>query len=291
MKKYFRFLAVIALIACVPMLISCSKYEEKGGRMYYSYWPNEAERIETEIVGYDGNSFKVLRGVFSMDALLGFDNPFAKDRNHVYYRGKIMEGADPATFKPKNIFYSTDQNSIFYEHRFLSHASPASLRILKNYYALDSDSVYWRGLAIAGANPEAFKALGKSYARDDRRGYLDGRPFEVENPAGFRVIDFLWGYDGRGYYFRGVKVEGADYATFEIVYDGYSSSSSYAKDKNRVYYCRTSGGISVGVVEGADPATFKLTGYHKSVGMDRSGYYKFGKKADRSEVEYDLGIK
>lgn len=260
--------------------------------MYYSYWPNEAQRIETEIAGYDSDSFKVLRGFFSMDALFGFDRPFAKDRNHAYYRGKIIAGADPATFKPKNSFYSIDRNSIFYEDSFLSYASPASLRILKNDYALDSDSVYWRGLAIVGANPAAFKALGKSYARDDRRAYLDGRPFEVENPVGFRVIDFLWGRDGRVYYFWGVKVEGADYATFEIVYDGYSAASSYAKDKNRVYYCNTfGGGISVGVVEGADPATFKLTGRNKSVGMDRIGYYKFGKKADRSEVEYDLGIK
>ncbi len=43
------------------------------------------------IPGVDVDSFEILLSNFE-------DSPFAKDKNHVYYFGRILEGADAATF-------------------------------------------------------------------------------------------------------------------------------------------------------------------------------------------------
>lgn len=242
--------------------------------MYYIHFEDFRGPMKKEVVGYDSETFKALRF-----------NSHAKDKNHAYYCGRIIEGADPETFKPVNKEYSVDANSIFYMEKRRSNASPESLRILKGKFALDSDSVYYSYESISEADPETFKILKKGYSRDKNYVFYENRTLhEVQEPDQYKVLCHLWGRDSQRYYFKGAEIKGADYNSFQILRTS-SVSSSYAKDKNHVYYCSYfQSKIEVSIIEGADIKTFKIVSNNMSgSAKDKNGFYNLGKRAEKKK--------
>jgi len=260
--KNFGLESILGMLLC---FVSCGKYEQRGDKMYYSYWPNESGKVERIISEADLSSFKVLKG-----------KVYAKDKNRVYYRGLVISDADVNTFKPLSDTYSVDYKHIFWEKHLLSTANPESFKILKDEYSLDSERVYYRKDTLKEANPATFRTIGDYYAKDANHVYSQGYlQTQVSDAASFELISsdgcgHKWARDKNFYYHYKSRIE-ADYATFTLIDKG---KDGYAKDKNHVYYsyCLSKPII----VEGADPKTFKMVGKYKNIGQDKNGYYWSG---------------
>ena len=68
---------------------------------------------------------------------------FAKDKDHVYYEGVLVEGCDPnsAELVKKHYGYIKDKNHVFYRGKILSN-EPENFQVLLAGYSKDSRLVY-----------------------------------------------------------------------------------------------------------------------------------------------------
>ncbi|MBO4314927.1 MAG: DKNYY domain-containing protein, partial [Prevotella sp.] len=197
----------------------------------------------------DYRSFRVLNHLYAADA------------KYVYYKNKIVEGADPKTFvvlKGGNN-YGQDKNRVYYETRGTTIRNLNALKHknmddgLHEAFHTDGKTVY---------NPELMAMpVGTDFATihrveryrdwyaDKNRVYYENRLLPEANPQTFRIFpihyvseehvsnnnkDFDYSHDGNRVYYRDSLMRGVDVASFICGYD-YVDSISFAFDKNRYY--------------------------------------------------------
>lgn len=161
--------------------------------------------------------------------LVGVEDPergglWMKDKNQVYWRGNIVEGANPATFMVMSSEYGRDGDKLYYTYKYIPTGDPDTLKNIVDdigAYQKDKNNIYYiegpfdEGPIIATADHATFRPINSYYAKDKVHVYY-----------GNRII------------------EGADPETFVDL-----GEYGYSKDKNHVY-------LSGNIVEGKDPSTF-----------------------------------
>lgn len=209
------------------------------------YWWNDltseyVKRAEKVIPTGDASTFQEIKKPFT-----SFDCPnppvsYGKDKEHVYFLGKVVEGADPATFSFFDLNYTKDKSHIFYEIKPISSRVDIFHHIDPNGatpYATDGENYYFKGITIKGKKFE-FLPHSVFYARIDSKIFHDGK-----------------------------LVLGADAKTFVVI----SAGLKIAKDINHVFYDDK-------YIAGADPETFMLIAGSNGVFKDRHSVYFKGKK-------------
>lgn len=232
----------LSLTACGSQKLG---YEVRGREVYYlqmvpgkvipGIWAFE-DKIESRVPEADAKTFQILK-----------NSSYAKDAKQVFYQGKLIPGAEAATFQ----WVSSD-------------------------YAKDQRRVYAQGSAIAGADPGSFKMLWKDDVWQDKRDwYVKGQPVHIRDMASLKLVvnlsqvnyrdGNLWAYDKYNYYAgRSSSIEGipiAHPATFQVM----KNDSNYAKDQKYVYYLNDR-------VDGADPRTFQALGHRYGKDAKRAYY-------------------
>jgi hypothetical protein len=179
------------------------------------------------------------------------DEHYAADAHHVYYNGKILKGADRATFV---------------------HLDTYSW----SYIWRDKSAVYCDGKPIEGADSRSFVVL-KDYPwyKDARRAWWGATdPLKVHDPASFESINDTWARDSKAYYAGGTantevgEVIGADYPSFQIL------KYAWARDRNHIYW-------GTRAIKGADVASFRPVTELRA--KDRFGFYLFGEPVTKRE--------
>ena len=182
----------------------------------------------------------------------------------VFYRGKLMEGADPEKLEYLGGSYTKDVNNSYFCSSLVSDVDMESVVFLGSSYAKDKKNVFYEGEKIEGSDPETFESLNDYYAKDRNHVFRWGEIINIElNPDSFVVLGYGMIKDDDHVYFEGEYDESVydlisyvDAATFQYV-DTCAfvekSRAHYTKDKNSVF-C---GGIKL---EGADPETFEVIG-------------------------------
>ena len=195
-----------------------------NNKIYYTYEPfgkYASGPVSIEIKGVDTETFEDVKF------------KYARDKNNVYFEGKIIPNADPETFETiglgsykldeyssTDVSYSKDKNSVYYLYEIVDGADPETFEIKAfpnpqnspyvMLYGVDKGSVYFfsRNKKIDNADPETFEYLGNNYAHDKNNVfYIDNVVLDAD-PKTFEVI----GCSGGGY------------------------ARDYAKDKNNVYH-------------------------------------------------------
>ncbi|MGB1217655.1 MAG: DKNYY domain-containing protein, partial [Saprospiraceae bacterium] len=98
---------------------SPNSYNKNWGKWsFQSYSPMNGIRATTEM-DVDNKTFEVLS-----------NRNFAKDKNHVYYRGNIIEGADGASLElaenDYSIKYGRDKNHLYFNREKIENADPTT---------------------------------------------------------------------------------------------------------------------------------------------------------------------
>ena len=143
---------------------------------------------------------------------------YVADKNHVYYRGRILEGMNPAQRE-------------FLSQRFDQIALVDGLDKYVSYedrqrwdgYLKDNKYVYYYGRLLEGANGEYFKWLplykdhnrnGNDYTHDNQHIYLYGQKV-AGDPNTALELDYGYYLDATHIYFHGEVLEGATPDAFE----------------------------------------------------------------------------
>ncbi|GAB4029855.1 DKNYY domain-containing protein [Spirosoma gilvum] len=272
-----QLIASAGLLIISLFLKGCGPSSRKGYRIendkvvLYRGWPATRYLIEEA----DPESF------------VAINDECGKDKAHVFYLGRILPEADPATFEFLGSAYSRDKRNGYSEDKLISNDGP-HFNIVPN----------------PAETPANVTAEGIPYAHDRYRVYKGTFIIEGTDPATFVFVPMFNGYylthDKQGVYFRDRPIEGADGATFQRVSafhfkddrhvwgivlgrDIYWSpiekanlasftgvGKYYAKDKQHVYYENE-------IIADADPATFEETGYLTA--KDKHGNYQSGRRS------------
>ncbi len=129
------------------------------------------------LVSEDADHYKVLKDFH------------AKDRFKVYHFGKVLDGADPATFEMLGDvrFVARDKTRAYMRGKIIEHADGPTFRHIGHNFFVDKARVWFFGSLIDGADPGSFELLNDRYSKDDKRAYYTGDPIEGADPKSFRV--------------------------------------------------------------------------------------------------------
>lgn len=214
------------MLAILLLLTACDAgYQQENGRWVFITYNESAGRVVKPIDGADMTTFEEIKG------------EYARDAQHVFFRGQILSGADPATFERIAGLYWKDKNSVYY----VDHPIP-------------------------GADPRSFRRIGSGpWWRDDANVYVGEDPLNPKDLASFKPINADWAKDALWYYPQKynnyIPITELDYASFTLLKAG------WARDCCRAYYYDT-------IVEGADLATFEIVNEFRA--RDQNWYYLMG---------------
>jgi hypothetical protein len=237
----------LAILACLIFLNACAskpKYNNykvteesvswiKLGSSYSNY-----REINMPIASADAKTFKVLK-----EKAFGLDNKF------VYYKGKKLVKAQPASFKLIDKLYSKDSEMVFYKGVPIPLAEAKSFTIIDDELAKDAHRLYYNGLPLSGSNPEQYKFIHQSqfyiYIRSGERIYLDSKLVSVCDIDTFQVnqIRNNRAQDKKCAYYYGKALPDADLDSFTLI------KGNFAKDKYKVFF-------GSDILQGADAASF-----------------------------------
>ena len=93
------------------------------------------------------------------------ETPYLTDDNHVYYKGEIINNADPKSFEifdaylSGNGFYAKDRSHVYFENNLISEADPSTFVILGSY-GKDKNFVFFKGKKIENSDGPTFELNG-----------------------------------------------------------------------------------------------------------------------------------
>jgi hypothetical protein len=168
--------------------------------------------VTTRLAGADRTMFKVMP--LPSHPLAPCENEadefYGADRSHVFYEGKIIAGADPASFRPLAEYeYGADRNSVFYRGEKLAGADPASFRIL--LWPHETPPTKPGSVYLKRPPGENFSI----YAVDARHVWEQDRPMPGRDAATFTLLPMNYTKDKNGVYQNDRLVPGLDPRTFD----------------------------------------------------------------------------
>lgn len=255
----------VAVICCLtgcgngkPGAFSGNGYHVRDGIVWFlSDWTSQA----FEVTSADAATFK-----FPLPN--GTNSDYAKDAKHVFLRGQIIPGADPATFEVLRGVFSRDAKQVYAGREVFCDDAPhfemVSINFVKNghsvyrvqnngqaetvsedvanfrqirddewhSYCADSTQVFVNGNLISGADPQSFRVLGGGYAGDAEHTFYFDKPLPDGTDAA-TLTPLAGGYakDNARAYYLGKVLQGADAASFEITDPQWPK----ARDKGQSY--------------------------------------------------------
>lgn len=129
---------------------------------------------------------KIVADRASFRVILG---QFARDKNAIYQMGRVIPGADLASFSAISgqHGYAQDDNHIYGPHGVIPDADPETFKMLTKNYSLDAGHVFFDGKLI-DADSGSFEVIDNGlYAVDDKRVFYAGKILKDTSPDGFIV--------------------------------------------------------------------------------------------------------
>jgi len=79
----------------------------------------------------DLNTFEILQ------------SPYARDKEHIYYKEELLQSTDPDTFTILGDRFSKDKNHVYCESKLIQDADPDTFASLSQHYYIDKNYVYY----------------------------------------------------------------------------------------------------------------------------------------------------
>ena len=134
-------------------------------------------------------------------------------------------------------YYSIDKGNVYYKNKILEGANPKTAELIGFSLLKDDKNVYYMGEKIKDVKIKNFEKLGKNYWENDNKIYYRDEKIENADIMSFKVLNEDYAkdknnvYDGNESIGRGIK----DPKTFEFLPNGIINATLYGKDKNRSY--------------------------------------------------------
>ncbi|MDA8018918.1 MAG: DKNYY domain-containing protein [Thermoanaerobaculia bacterium] len=168
---------------------------------------------------------------------------FARDKTHVFRRGRKIKGADPATFEVLEPYYARDREQVYTyaswhrETNVVEGADPGSFLPMGSEFGTDKDRLYFLGdldeqsktngdsrvvafveehsdlvgywwTSTTRLDPASFEVVSDGFARDSASVYLHGVRLPAVQPSGFRNLGGGFGLNRQGAFWFEVSRRG-----------------------------------------------------------------------------------
>jgi hypothetical protein len=193
-KRHNAFILLQAIV-----LASCTGYNIERDGVYYKRFDEASGPSKGLIEDADPESFVIL------------EYEYGKDKEHVFYQGRIIPGADPSSFKPLTRLYSNDKFRGYYCGDSIAFSTANGFVIIDDYYSKDKHDVFYTTKSLHVCSIDNFFIYPNKIEEDDLE---------------------RWSTDGCFYYFKNFKVPSTDYNNIKF----FMGSAGFAKDKQWVYY-------------------------------------------------------
>lgn len=238
-------------------------------------------KVINEKEGYASDKNFIYHGMLRLDSVdldtfeILTNHLYTKDKGHVYFMDKIIEGADAVSFTADILYYGKDKKHIykrdkplvgdfFYplpdvgtfssiaeytgesstryykDNKYVYYHVPVEIRTEKHYY---TESKLKR---FKNADPASFTILSYNLTKDKDYVYWKDITLEDADPASFEIISGYYSKDRDNVWYESKRIEGADPISFVILIHG-----TYVKDKNNVWYKNNK-------IKDIDPETAKI---------------------------------
>lgn len=220
----------IKILLLTLLFYGCSQgYKVDNDIVYYIEWNEARGKVERNISA-DASTFKIL----------DYEN-YATDKNNVYYKGNLIESADPISFQPLSEFIGKDKFQGYHNTTAIPHSDGRTFEVIEGNFSRDKNDVYYMYEPLKSTSPKTFEILKIGHGN--------------------------WAKDGVNYYYDGKKLPNVDYKTFQIL----DEDCFFAKDKFNVYNRDK-------ILEGVDPTTFKYL--EICVGQDKYGCHNGSERCE-----------
>lgn len=217
----------------VLILTGCDAgYTNDGKKISYTHWSAAHGRTKVVLESADPFTFKVIN----------FKYDIAVDKNHVYWAGNIIKGADPGTYSIIKYSWATDKNNVYSEFMVpIEHVDLNSFVPVTSSWAKDKNDWYWGDAKLNVCDYETFNIIYSdnisSLAKDRYCVYLEFKKIAVADPLSIHIL----ANESKGIppYFFADKYNVYKFSTGEIVKgldpETFHYSTETAADKNHCY--------------------------------------------------------
>lgn len=209
MKKTIISIILALVVVVLPSCNNSGKYVITNDAVCFSYWTFSFGTVNDTLPDVNPHAFK------SICDWAGHDN------QHVYFKNKLVDGADVSTIKDEKYPLLRDKNDYYYKGTAMHVANVDKFEVLKwsedDIWATDGTKAFYDTLHIAGADISTFKVKCWNVAIDCNHVYRYGEILPLADPA---TYDEEWkdyySRDKSHIWYMGELLEDADYATFEV---------------------------------------------------------------------------
>ncbi len=210
---------------------------------------------------------------------------FSKDKNELYFEGKILKNASPDSFEQLNELSFKDKNNIYlvkswdshYELCHIKNIETATVEILGQAYIKNKEVVYCDENQIIGAHPRTFKVIeGGYYSYDKNSVYYVGKKLSKLNAQKLEVINYQFIRDDKIVFYKDVKLD-LDAKDCILLTD------DFIKDKNNIYYKES-------LIKDADAESFEVINHWFQKDKNKLFHHTIPLELNPSTVKIDHEI-
>ncbi len=180
--------------------------------------------------------------------ILDYKSRYAKDKEYIYYWWGLgsprhidtLKEVKSDSFRVLSDSYATDGEKVFLHGKILQDADPDSFKIIteKNTlyrkFSFDKKHAYYRNKIITMANPDSFELLEfYYYSKDENYVFYEESLIKGADSKSFTPLSYQWGKDKNFIFFKNTVRKDIDYKTFEV--DPSNKVKGKAKDKFFIY--------------------------------------------------------
>ena len=222
MKHIFYLLSLAVLVVVFSSCNSDGEYVTRNGTICYSYWTFSFGTVYDELSQVDASTFE------SIEDWLG------RDKKHVYFKERLIHGANPATVKAKKYPLCCDNHDYFYKGKGLNVGNVKKFEVIDwnedDMWAIDGTYAYYDSIRIDSVDISSFKLQCYNTAVDKNHVYRYGHVLPLADPATYvEQWEGLYSRDKSHIWYCGQLMEDVDYVTFVIDEQG-------PRDKNGHFY-------------------------------------------------------
>ncbi|MBW1295041.1 DKNYY domain-containing protein [Aquimarina litoralis] len=203
-------------------------------------------------------------------------NNLGKDKNHVYFNEKVLEGAQPKTFeiistektetKYQYHYYFKDTTTVYYFRNPIKGANPATFQYLWGDFSKDTAAIFYQENRLSTLNDTVYSIkndIKGNYVRVNDSIYYKDLLVQTIDAKNFEVITENFATDKKAIYFQNHILKDIDPESFTVL------NSDYQKDKNHLYY-------KTQIISDSDPDSYQFISTLFS--RDKNNLYYIGKK-------------
>jgi len=233
-------------------------YQIGNSKISYQYFNTSSYMIQTtDMPSADSKTFELIPNIHSRG------QEYAKDKDQVFFMGKVVAGADPATFELTGWVMGKDSKAVFRGADMISNDSK-NFKVEGNI-SRDSKYVYNRMDTIHGADPKTYKEIKgrRNLGIDKDHVYCQNEKVEGSDPRSFRLVGLFYWKDRTGVYDNYCKKLSMDHRTLFTMKKG----TNYLRDKDHIYHGKL-------IIKDADRSSFRILNNSFSKDKNHVFYYE-----------------